>query len=198
MKNLTDFINESLIIEGKTMIPLNKTELEKFIYSSKEDIENNVSPILFSCKDKKEIDNSILEKIFNSKILYITSYDEESVNSMTTPKSRIKDKSIYFGFLYKEGSNIIFQSPADPIMDYAIDHYKEIRPYYKEINYINPASNESGFKFDRIKIEDNCLIQKKDETLRFSSDTKYYAFENIEDCIKYIKQLTRNYKPNKH
>lgn len=181
MESLVNFIVEAL---NKGNNELSLSQIKDKIYDSKEDILDELGFDPFD----KNFDGDMKSAV--KKI--------ESSNSVYIALDNIKDKNQgYFGFLYKDGSSITFESPSSKVMDgyfYGSTMANDITS--EVIRYVCTFAKALG-KFTN-----------KTKNIKFNNDGLYvdaiqdktiilHVFDDPEAFGKFSKQLIRSNKSNK-
>lgn len=181
MESLVNFIVEAL---NKGNNELSLSQIKDKIYDSKEDILDELGFDPFD----KNFDGDMKSAV--KKI--------ESSNSVYIALDNIRDKNQgYFGFLYKDGSSITFESPSSKVMDgyfYGSTMANDITS--EVIRYVCTFAKAVG-KFTN-----------KTKNIKFNNDGLYvdaiqdkiiilHVFDDPEAFGKFSKQLIRSNKSNK-
>lgn len=178
MESLANFIIESL---NKDNNGLSLSQIKDKIYDSKEDILD-------------ELGFDPFDKNFDGDMKYAVKKIESS-NSVYIALDNIRNKKQgYFGFLYKDGSSITFESPSVKVMDGYFYGNTRANDISNEVTYYVSTFPEAAGKFTN-----------KTKNIKFNNDGLYvdaiqdktiilHVFDGPKAFGKFSKQLIRSNK----
>lgn len=181
MESLVNFILEALNKDNNGL-PL--SQIKDKIYDSKEDILDELGFDPFNKNFDGDMESAV-KKIESSNSVYIV------LDNVRNKKQG------YFGFLYKDGSSITFESPSNKVMDGYFYGDTRANNISNEVTYYVSTSAEAAGKFTN-----------KTPDIKFNNDGLYvdaiqnkiiilYVFDDPKAFGKFSKQLIKSNKSNK-